>query len=688
MEQEGGDESFAVSALNDFLVDDDIVLVSPSALNPVLQGVGVLEQQSMLRTSFTEQLQAAQPLVSAVKTPLNVAPLPYMQAVPMLDLTQKRIAEATVDTSAKRIKSENLPPPVPTTNEQASWFTAPGSIQDVKPPSQTADVKINGKPCWFCRKIDGLVLPCPGCLVPSHSECIGGHTYCGSCRITQATPMFEEVTSGDMLTLAMANGIKYIYSVMSKNELFSLVGHVSVLHLIELSILAPPAIKPIAQYYIPQFTQRWLRDKTSDVAKKKLSTKDLINAIVGLYSLKRANVSNALVEAIAEQVAEHTVIQLLGWDPRKELPNVRYSNLCGSCGVRNDRRVVKCPCGRLCAFQSLYEGYRSTFVIVYHAEQVGIPIGCNIVDVIQHWAFLRKCYIMNPSSQQEFTLYGEQVKMICSLLDLLSHHGTRKFTRKPFEMEYKLLFNVDVIKKWMELNMFDQIGTALHCMQLFRDIRPEDRMVLEGCRNYVTMHQQPNGSWGFVMDNHRYVDILRYKATHSCIKALMTPVEHGFGPSNVDVNAYLQQWTPTPTQTPSGLTVGNRSFDNLRKIYQSHFVSDKDDSNALRVAIHQHLSNLLQKSKEKEPSTATHVSRGWMRFTRDVWDRDSVIESCNVLTMTDLSIFDGLKFEDGEVLIANEEALKNDDDLLINDDDDDDDEAVADDDEETKQEWQ
>ncbi|KDO34182.1 hypothetical protein SPRG_19028 [Saprolegnia parasitica CBS 223.65] len=542
-----------------------------------------------------------------------------------------------------------------------SWLTHPATPPVViKPVPATVSTV---KPCWLCGRNDGLILPCMGCLISVHAECIGGHQLCGSCRITQAAPAFDPVATNDPTTAAMVRGIAYIHSVMSKPDLFSLVGHVSVLHLLELAVHAPPAVKPMAEYYIPQFTQRWLRDKLVDVVTKKLSTKDLINAIVGLYSLKRANVSNGLVEAIAVQIAQHSVVDLLGWDPRRELPNVRYSNLCGGCGIRNDRRVVKCKCGRLCSFPSLYEGFRSTFVIVYHAEQVGIPIGCSIVDVIQHWPVLRKCYITNPASVQENTLYGEQLKMICSLLDLLSNHGTRLFHPSLFELEHKLLFNADMLRKWMNSTMYDQLGTALHCMQLFSATSPAHQQVIATCRTFT----------------HKYVDILRYKATHSCVKALMSPIVSGFGPSHVDVHAYLQQWTPTPHMTPAGIPIQHRHFDNLRKIYKGHFEIGKpdDDGNTFRAAIQQHLSNLLQKTTETDPVV---TPRGWQRYTRDVWDRDTVIESYNVLTMSDLSIFDGLKFEDGEVLVAADEAAANaqDDDLLINDDEDDDDDDMID----------
>ncbi|OQS01477.1 hypothetical protein ACHHYP_00763 [Achlya hypogyna] len=585
-----------------------------------------------------------------------------------------------VPIAAKPVPIAAKPVPIAAKPEPGVIKPAPVVVKpDVSPATSV-------KPCWLCGKNDGVILPCLGCLIAVHAACIDGQKLCGSCRIMWASPPFQPVATSDPTTLAMVRGIEYIHSIMAKPELFALVGHVSVLHLFELAVHAPPAVRPMLDYYMPQFAQRLIAEKLVDVVTKKLSPKDLINAIVVLYSLKRANISNALVEAVAVQVAQHSVVDLLGWDPRKELPTVRYSNLCGGCGKRNERRLVKCKCGRLCNFPSMYEGYRSTFVIVYHAEQVGIPIGCSVVDVIQHWPVLRQHYITNPASAQENTLYGEQLKMICSLLDLLSDHRTRLFDAPPFALEHKLLFNADMLRKWMASNMYDQVGTALHCMQLFTDVAPDHAAMVASCRAFVFAHQQPNGSWGFVNETHQYVDILRYKATHSCVKALMAPIVAGFGPSHVDVYAYVQQWTPTPQRTPAGIAVGNRAFDNLRKLYHGHFALEKEETNnAFRAAVQQHLSNLLQQPDKDEVS---HVPAGYRRYSRDVWDRDTVLESYNVLTMADLSIFDGLKFEDGEVLVAGDAAA--DDDLLINDDDDEDDVVVVEDydDEETKNEWQ
>ncbi|KAF0685843.1 Aste57867_22318 [Aphanomyces stellatus] len=544
--------------------------------------------------------------------------------------------------------------------------------------STTSPLQRSFKACLLCRSKKGTVVLCVGCWIPVHSACIQGKKYCGSCTIALTSRTADDVTPEDPKLIAIVKGLGYMNSITSNPNQFKLVGHVASLHLYELATIAPLQIKAHAQKFIPQYSQQWLAAKLLEVkSADKLSTKDITNSIVGLFGLKKSNLSNALVDAIQEHANHYSVVDFLGWDPKSETPVTKYSNLCGGCGLRILRSQPKClACNRSLVFPSKFEGFRASVIVAYHAEQVGISIGCSLLQVFAHWPVLRKAYIKAANTNYDQALCSDQWKMICSILDILSMHGTRRLPRQLLDTEFSILSNQDLLRRWMVSGNLDLFGTALYCLQLFPPTT-EISSLVDAWQAILLQKQHPTaGSWGYQDAVFPFVDILRYKSTYSCIKALMPMRFHGFGPSHVDFWAYLQEWARQKA-IPCGVVTSSRRFGNLRDLYRSQVISE-DDSNPLHAAVQMHL-----KGRKQMPQAGhvVRVSSGWKRYTCDVWDKPTLDAAGNALTMNDLSIFDGLKFEDGEVIdLSNAGGMLDDGDGgdVVEDDDDE---------EETKEEW-
>ncbi|KAH9109538.1 hypothetical protein LEN26_014010 [Aphanomyces euteiches] len=534
----------------------------------------------------------------------------------------------------------------------------------------------SSKQCALCRSKKGNVVLCVGCWIPVHSHCIQGKKYCGSCTIALTARGDVATVAEDPKTQAIFKGLTYLTSITSDPDKFRLVGHVASVYLSDLASIAPPHIKQLAQKLQPQYAHQWLATTLVQVQipDVKLSTKDITNIIVGLFGLKRSKLSNALTDALQKHVEHYSVVDYLGWDPSSETPDVKYSNLCGGCGLRILRSQMKCiSCNRVLVFPSKFEGFRASIVLAYHAEQVGVSIGCSFLDVFKHWPVLRRAYLQTARSIYEQALFCDQWRMICTLLEILSLHGARKLPLELLDVEYKILSQREELQRWVNTGNLDLFGNTLFCLRLFTET-PDVASVIESFQSLLLEKQHPTlGFWGYQDAIFPFVDILRYKATFSCLKALIPLRTIGFGPAHVDYWAYLQEWSRQKA-IPCGIASSTRRFGNLRDLYRAQVVTETE-TNPLHAAVQMHLKGRAQ------PSTTTNgavqVSSGWMRYTRDVWDKPPTGNDRNVLTMSDLSIFDGLKFEDGAVIdLSQGNGLDEGEDVVDDDDE-----------EETKEDW-
>ncbi len=103
------------------------------------------------------------------------------------------------------------------------------------------------------------------------------------------------------------------------------------------------------------------------------------------------------------------------------------------------------------------------------------------------------------------------------------------------------------------------------------------------------------------------------------------------------------------------------------------------ETNPLKAAVQMHLKGRAAPSTSADPPLRVLPSSGWKRYTRDVRPKPVAV---NALTMNDLSIFDGLKFADGEVIdlsqaIGEPSTLDDGEDVVDDDDDDGDDETMG-----------
>ncbi|RHY31029.1 hypothetical protein DYB32_003824 [Aphanomyces invadans] len=432
--------------------------------------------------------------------------------------------------------------------------------------------------------------------------------------------------------------------------------------------------------------------------------------------------SNGVVGALRDQALKYTVVDFLGWDPKTEVPEkAKFAALCGACGLRPARNASRC-CNRPVTFPSVFERFRSSLVVACHAELVGVPIGCTLLEVFAHWGRLRELYLKRPISMFDQAVYCDQWKMICTALDILSAYGTRRLPLQLLEPEFNILCNVDQLERWLEYGNVDIFGLALYSLSLFPP-SPNLTSVVEVWQDALVHKQDPSlGCWVVQAEFLPLVDILRYKTTVSCLKYVMIfitwlqridlyvmqsvdskatggfrPMSRGFlgvfarmGTSQGHpvrdhyVVAALRQ---PPRSLPSTYEPFYVALVVLLMLEQAQVVTADIESNPLKAAVQVYLSSRTKHQKHEGSATTAGVhrvtSKGWARYSRESGRHDTPIAN-TALTMNDLSIFDGLKFADGEVIdlsqpsgptSASMEDAVDVEDVLDDDDEEDDDEG-------------
>ncbi|ETW05605.1 hypothetical protein H310_03343 [Aphanomyces invadans] len=552
---------------------------------------------------------------------------------------------------------------------------------------QSSTLQRSSKQCLICRSKKGSVVLCVGCWIPVHTACIQGNKYCGSCTIALTSRQVDRTLSdNEPRAAAIARGIAFLISITSNSDKFKLVGHVAALHLHELAASASPYVKQLVEQLIPTYSRQWLTATLIQVQSDMLKPKDIVTIIAGLVGLQNAHMSNGVVGALRDQALKYTVVDFLGWDPKTEVPEkAKFAALCGACGLRPARNASRC-CNRPVTFPSVFERFRSSLVVACHAELVGVPIGCTLLEVFAHWGRLRELYLKRPISMFDQAVYCDQWKMICTALDILSAYGTRRLPLQLLEPEFNILCNVDQLERWLEYGNVDIFGLALYSLSLFPP-SPNLTSVVEVWQDALVHKQDPSlGCWVVQAEFLPLVDILRYKTTVSCLKALIPRRPVGFGPCHVDFWAYLQEWARHKA-IPCEITTSSRRFGNLRDLYRAQVVTADIESNPLKAAVQVYLSSRTKHQKHEGSATTAGVhrvtSKGWARYSRESGRHDTPIAN-TALTMNDLSIFDGLKFADGEVIdlsqpsgptSASMEDAVDVEDVLDDDDEEDDDEG-------------
>ncbi|RLO10821.1 hypothetical protein DYB28_011453 [Aphanomyces astaci] len=356
--------------------------------------------------------------------------------------------------------------------------------------------------------------------------------------------------------------------------------------------------------------------------------------------LHHAHMPNGLVASLQSHAQKYNVVDFLGWNPTTEsIDKVKFPALCGGCGLRPARLHLPQCCNRPVTVPSTFERFRAAIVVAAHAEQVGVSIGCTFLDVFAQWGRLRPAYIKHPTTAYDQAVLTDQWKMICTVLDVLSVHGTRLVPPQLLELELAVLSNIDQLQRWLTLGNVDLFGMALYSLTLF----PHTGSVVDVCQDVLVETQHPTlGYWGLHDDVIPFLDLLRFKTTGQ--------------------------------------------------------VGTSDESNnPLLAAVQQYLSTRAVGKQSEQPPVPVGQggSSGWKRYTRECVRHVAPVVSHAALTMNDLSIFEGLKFDNGEVFDLSQATTGTTLDDAIDveevDDDDDDEDQVEQDaigQEDLEEDWQ
>lgn len=543
-------------------------------------------------------------------------------------------------------------------------------------PSSTSSQSEIG--CGICGQ-GGDLTTCAGlCGLRAHTQCVGPEalypsilgSVCGSCAILQQNRSSnDDLSKGGVIGLSVRRAILWLNSETNAATNFDKYGHLTSLRLQEIAQIAGYPIKPFAEKFVEHFLQKWMREKLANAANWKVNVRDIFTLLIGLHSMKEASIAHELKRDVVNLIEKHkfTVTDLLGWHPSIEGPHTRCSSLCAVCGIRNPPEVHSCTqCGRQLVFPSIFTKYASGLLATYYAERVGISLGTTTVDVFSHTNTIRLNYkglLPFDADGLDWEGFSEQLRMIFGLLDIVSNFGVLQLSPEHFEPEIKILFNPVYINHAILIMDFDVVGKFLQSMRLFGLGKSSENFnLISLCEQFILYKQGSNGSWCKM--NGSPID--RYKATVTCAKALMQPAFQGFGPFSSDVQRYLEKWTRQSSKTPSmqegnekrlvcGATLRSRSKDFLKRM-EAHYKRTAGTSSAdsqldhlvtVRFSALKRL-HIEQPKLDSQSSVAEHMDDQIKEEDEKANDDDDELTTLSL--NEDLAIFDGLRFEDGDVI--------------------------------------
>jgi hypothetical protein len=153
--------------------------------------------------------------------------------------------------------------------------------------------------------------------------------------------------------------------------------------------------------YLEHNAERWhyeARDRPwCEDIKKGPTPREIIECIGGMYALERASlsspynkkeVSKYIVAKTTDAIQidddddddDHHVLYdstiLIGWDPLKESPPNKHSELCIDCGQRSSRDRKRCEyCGKKLNVVSKYRIFSNSLINTFYADNTLMPFG-------------------------------------------------------------------------------------------------------------------------------------------------------------------------------------------------------------------------------------------------------------------------------------------------------------------------
>nr|CCA26664.1 conserved hypothetical protein [Albugo laibachii Nc14] len=504
----------------------------------------------------------------------------------------------------------------------------------------------NQRLCSICKKTGASFVCAANCGLEAHIECIHPDTIftlsvgqiCGSCAICQQNrSSHEDVQKGGIHGLS-----------------------------------------------------RWMREKLVTASQWVSNVRDIFTLIIGLNSLKRANISHNHTQSIKDLIKDRkfTVIDFLGWHPNIESPSVRSSSLCSVCGIRNAPELSDCSrCRRKLVIPSTFAKFSSALLATYYAELVGVSLGTSHIDVFLHISTMRLSYKgLRPVDPEglEWNLFADQLRMIFGFLEVMSDFGVLQLNSTYFESEIRFIFNGMYIHQAILLNEFELVGRFLQSMKLFgAAFISSHNALINACETFLLGQQlSQNGSWC----KEHWTPADQYKATVTCAKALLNPKFRGYGPAHVECQRYLEKWARAARveidtefintkQLASGIKMKfaeESHLKHLMTLYQDKANEDQAP-NFLEAQVLSRLYSLVSSEAPRHHSMKSRISPEKDLLEASHFDQDDAeaadddmnlqsedfankTEGEDEDTLTSLSlngeleIFSGLKFEGGDVI--------------------------------------
>ncbi|DAZ98010.1 TPA: LOW QUALITY PROTEIN: hypothetical protein N0F65_004500 [Lagenidium giganteum] len=564
----------------------------------------------------------------------------------------------------------------PPTTPLAMGSTPEGLNSTIQHKQSNAD---GPRGCIVCGGADAL-MECAGmCGLRVHKACIGedllfqSHygNICGSCAVLQQNRASNEnFHKGGVTGLSVRRAILWLNVQTNEKLNFDRFGHLASLRLHEIGAISGYPIKPFAEKFVEPYLQRWIREKLpAATSRTALNVRDAFTLMMGVYSLKQACVAHEYVDDLVSIIKRRvfSVTDFLGWHPSVEGPTVRCSSLCTTCGIRNSPELDKCStCHHPLIFPTVFTKFASGILATFYAEQIRVPLGTTLLEVLAHTNTVRASYKgLHPYDTDgvDWITFNDQLRMIFSLLDVLSHFGVLTLNAEHFEPETKIIFNPVYINHAIQACEFEVVGKFLQFLRLFGSAKAaENFSLINVCEQVLLMNQLPDGSW--CKKNGQITD--QYKATVTCAKALLPPSIKGYGPVSTDFQRLLDKWARQAGAVKRGKGVDEKLLvcggvvqgtTKARLKRLEAWYKKQGSSGSLDVLVTNRLREVVASTVDfpmTDVETSPEVSFKEEPFPAVDHEDEDTLTSLSL--NGDLAIFDGLKFEDGDIIDISQQS--------------------------------
>ena len=213
--------------------------------------------------------------------------------------------------------------------------------------------------------------------------------------------------------------------------------------------------------YLEQSAERWnytALEKPWCNDSSEPTPNEIIQVVGGIYALERASLSSPYKkEEICQFIATgdfeidskapkdlpyYNSKELIGWNPKEELPPTNQTEICPDCGYFSQRGRKMCDsakCGKRLNMVSKYRTFSNSLIHTFYAEHALIPFGGHTYrDVLTHLPTLRP-YQMHKFTNISWQHFWEECYMVTHLIFTLSNWGELSLDKKLFIHEYNFI---------------------------------------------------------------------------------------------------------------------------------------------------------------------------------------------------------------------------------------------------------